>query len=185
MKSRTRPPHRKRAATASPPAERAPSYEDLAQIVNLMRSAEQFSEFRLRSGGIEIEVRRANGAVAPLSAPGRPPRDPVGGEVTLEPESAALRVPHAHPDPERLPPGTELVRSPMVGTFYRAAEPGAPPFAGPGMRVEADTTVCIIEVMKLMNSIPAGCAGVVTHVFVNDAEPVEYGQPLVAIDTSR
>lgn len=185
MKSRTRPPHRKRAATASPSAERAPSYEELAQIVNLMRSAEQFSEFRLRSGGIEIELRRANGAVAPAGATPPPPGDPVGGEVTLQPAPAALRVPHAHPDPEKLAPGTELVRSPTVGTFYRGPEPGAPPFAEPGMRVEADTTVCIIEVMKLMNSIPAGCAGVVTQVFVNDTDTVEYGQPLLAIDTTR
>jgi biotin carboxyl carrier protein len=52
----------------------------------------------------------------------------------------------------------------------------------PGTRVEADTTVCIIEVMKLMNSIPAGCAGVVRRVLVNNAEPVEYDQPLIAIE---
>ena len=70
----------------------------------------------------------------------------------------------------------------MVGTFYLSPEPGAPPFVAPGTRVEADTTVCIIEVMKLMNSIPAGCAGMVRRVLVNDAEPVEYGQPLIAIE---
>jgi acetyl-CoA carboxylase biotin carboxyl carrier protein len=70
----------------------------------------------------------------------------------------------------------------MVGTFYRAPEPGAPPFVEPGTRVGPDTIVGIIEVMKLMNSIPAGCAGVVTNVLVGNAEPVEYGQPLIAID---
>jgi acetyl-CoA carboxylase biotin carboxyl carrier protein len=69
----------------------------------------------------------------------------------------------------------------MVGTFYRAPEPGAHPFVEVGQRVEADTVVCIIEVMKLMNSIPAGCAGVVTHILVEDAQPVEYGQVLVVI----
>jgi acetyl-CoA carboxylase biotin carboxyl carrier protein len=74
-----------------------------------------------------------------------------------------------------------VVRAPMVGTFYRAPEPGAAPFVEAGQHVTADTTVCIIEVMKLMNSIPAGCTGVVTHVLVKDAEPVEYGQPLIAI----
>ncbi len=74
------------------------------------------------------------------------------------------------------------MRSPTVGTFYRAPLPGAEPFVQPGQRVEADTIVCIIEVMKLMNSIPAGCAGTVTHVLVGDAEPVEYGQPLIVID---
>jgi acetyl-CoA carboxylase biotin carboxyl carrier protein len=70
----------------------------------------------------------------------------------------------------------------MVGTFYLSPGPGVPPFVEPGTRVEADTTVCIIEVMKLMNSIPAGCAGVVRRVLVNNAEPVEYDQPLIAIE---
>lgn len=184
MKPRPGPSQRKRAAQVPGAAGRAPTYEDLVQIVELLRSASQFSEFRLRSGDIEVEVRRANGAAppAPRPAAGERPGDPVGGEVTLEPERAALRVPHAHADAENLPPGLVLVRAPMVGTFYRANEPGARPFVEPGNRVAADTTVCIIEVMKLLNSIPAGCAGVVTHVLVNDAEPVEYGQALIAID---
>jgi len=176
---------RRRGARRPLGGPRAPTYEDLSEIVNLMRSAAQFSEFRLRSGDIEIEVRRANGVPAAAAAPPRPAGDPVGGEVTLEPAPAALRVPRAHPDPERLAPGTVLLRAPMVGTFYRAPEPGAPPYVEVGTRVEPDSTVCIIEVMKLMNSVPAGCAGVVTQVYVGNAEPVEYGQPLVAIDTTR
>jgi acetyl-CoA carboxylase biotin carboxyl carrier protein len=80
-----------------------------------------------------------------------------------------------------LPAGTEVIRSPMVGTFYRAAEPSAPAFVDPGSRVEPDTILCIIEVMKLMNSVTAGIKGVVTHVFVENAHMVEYGQPLIAI----
>jgi acetyl-CoA carboxylase biotin carboxyl carrier protein len=182
MKPRPVTPSRKRAAKAPRAAERAPTYQDLVQIVNLIRSASQFSEFRLRSGGIEIEMRRVNGAAPPRPAPQEHRSDPVGGEVSLEPAPAALRVPHAHAEADKLPPGLVLVRSPMVGTLYRAPEPGAPPFVEPGSRVEPDTTLCIIEVMKLMNSIAAGCAGVVTHVLVNNAEPVEYGQPLIAID---
>jgi acetyl-CoA carboxylase biotin carboxyl carrier protein len=69
----------------------------------------------------------------------------------------------------------------MVGTFYRAPEPGAKPFVEVGTRVKADSIVCIIEVMKLMNSIAAGVDGVVTHVLVENAALVEPGQPLVAI----
>lgn len=184
MKARSGSPKRRRAARARVAAGRAPSYEDLVQIVELIRSASQFSEFRLRSGDIEVEMRRANGPAGPEPLPtaAAHAREPVGGEVTLEPERAALHVPHAHADAENLPPGLALVRAPMVGTFYRAPEPGAPPFVEPGTRVEPDTIVAIIEVMKLMNSIPAGCAGVVTHALVGDAEPVEYGQPLLAID---
>lgn len=74
------------------------------------------------------------------------------------------------------------VKSPMVGTFYRAPEPGAHPFVEVGSRVTADSIVGIVEVMKLMNSIPAGQAGVVTHILVNDGEPVEYGEALVVIE---
>jgi acetyl-CoA carboxylase biotin carboxyl carrier protein len=69
----------------------------------------------------------------------------------------------------------------MVGTFYRASEPNAAPFVEAGAMVEADTTVCIIEVMKLMNSIAAGAAGVVTHILVEDGAPVEFGQPIIVI----
>lgn len=183
-------PTRKRAPRAPGAAARAPTYDDLVRIVELLRSASQFSEFRLRSGDIEVEVRRVNGVAAgaakgaalPALSPAAHPADPVGAEVTLEPERAALRVPHAHANAQTLPPGWTLVRSPMVGTFYRAPEPGAPPFVQPGDRVGPDTTVCIIEVMKLMNSIAAGCAGVVRQVLLNDAEPVEYGQALMAIE---
>jgi len=69
----------------------------------------------------------------------------------------------------------------MVGTFYRAPEPGAKPFVEPGQKVKPDTIVCIIEVMKLMNSVEAGIAGTVTHVFVENAAVVEAGQPLIAV----
>ena len=177
MKPRPGPSRRKRATQVPGAAGRAPTYEDLVRIVELLRSASQFSEFRLRSGDIEVEVRRANGAAADERL-----REPVGSEVRLGPERAAPSVAHPLADAETLPPGLTLVRAPMVGTIYRASEPGAPPFVEPGSRVAPDTTVCIIEVMKLMNSIPAGCAGVVTHVLVNDAGAVEYGQPLIAID---
>lgn len=182
MKSRPDSPSRKRAAKAPRAAARAPSYRDLVQIAELVRSAAQFSEFRLRSGGIEIEMKRVNGAPAARAAAPEQRGDPVGGEVSLEPASAALRVPHARAGADDLPAGLALVRAPMVGTFYCSPEPGAPPFVAPGARVEADSIVCIIEVMKLMNSIPAGCAGVVRRVLVDNAEPVEYGQPLIAIE---
>jgi len=182
MKPRPGPPSRRRAAKAPRAAERAPTYQDLVQIVDLVRSASQFSEFRLRSGGIEIEMRRMNGAAAAHPASQERRGDPVGGEVSIEPASAALRVPHAQAETAELPAGLALVRAPMVGTFYLSPGPGAPPFVEPGTRVEADTTVCIIEVMKLMNSIPAGCAGVVRRVLVDNAEPVEYDQPLIAIE---
>ncbi len=69
----------------------------------------------------------------------------------------------------------------MVGTFYRAPEPGARPFVELGQHVEADMIVCIIEVMKLMNSIAAGASGTVMHILVADAAAVEAGQPLIVL----
>ena len=75
-----------------------------------------------------------------------------------------------------------IVRSPMVGTFYRAPAPGERPFVETGQLVEAETTVCIIEVMKLMNSIPAAARGVVREILVADAQAVQYGQPLIVVE---
>ena len=72
------------------------------------------------------------------------------------------------------------VASPMLGTFYRAEAPGAAPFVEVGARVEPDTTVCIIEVMKMMNSVPAGVTGVVAEIVAENGQLVEFGEPLFA-----
>lgn len=73
--------------------------------------------------------------------------------------------------------------SPMVGTFYRAGSPEAEPFASVGTRINADTTVCIIEAMKVMNEVKAETSGVITAVLVENGEPVEFGQPLFLIES--
>ena len=70
----------------------------------------------------------------------------------------------------------------MLGTFYRAEAPGQPPFVEVGSAVEPDTIVCIIEVMKMMNSVPAGVAGTIAEVVAENAELVEYGQPLFRVE---
>ncbi len=75
-----------------------------------------------------------------------------------------------------------VITAPMLGTFYRAEAPGAAPFVDVGARVEPDTIVCLIEVMKMMNSIPAGMAGTVVEVCAANAELVEYGQPLFRVE---
>lgn len=170
------------------------SYQDLLQIVDLIKTSEQFNEFHLKVGDIELDIRR--GAAAPLSpavvAPQAAPAQPAVATAASTAPTSATPAPAAPPpaavaEPHRTAPlaypaGSVLVKSPMVGTFYRAPEPGAHPFVEVGARVTADSIVGIVEVMKLMNSIPAGQAGVVTHVLVNDGEPVEYGQVLLVID---
>jgi len=78
--------------------------------------------------------------------------------------------------------GAHTINSPMLGTFYRAERPGAEPFVDIGTEVESDTIVCIIEVMKMMNSVPAGVAGTIAEVCCDNASLVEYGQPLFRVD---
>ncbi|HEY9457778.1 MAG TPA: acetyl-CoA carboxylase, partial [Gaiella sp.] len=78
--------------------------------------------------------------------------------------------------------GGATIESPLLGVFYRAPSPGAPPFVDVGAHVEPDTIVCLIEVMKMMNSVPAGVAGTIAEIHVENAEAVEYGQPLFRVD---
>jgi len=159
-------------AAASPA--RAPTYDDLLAIARLVESSARFAEVRLRSGDIEVEVKRAPQGAAPVAAIAAPAA-PVAAPAGAPAPKAAVEIPD----------GAHVVRSPMVGTFFCAPEPGAKPFVVPGTKVKAESIVCIIEVMKLMNSVPAGVAGVVTHVFVENAQPVEPGQPIVAIRPSK
>ena len=141
------------------------TYEDLLKIAEVIRTASHFSEFRLKVGDIEVSVRRTNGAG----------RAPVAAPAESAPEEKVLSK-------TEIPAGVPAVRAPMVGTFYRAPSPGAPPFVEAGSKVEPGTVVGIVEVMKLMNQIEAGMRGVVKEVLVGNAEQVEPGQALMLID---
>lgn len=163
--------------------ERNLSYDDLLQIVQLINSSSQCVEFNLKFGDIQIETRKRNSneKIANIeesttynktTEPKETP-DLVATKLKETPDLVAT---------EFIPPGSKSVKSPMVGTFYRSPEPKAPAFVEVGQHVKADDTVCIIEVMKLFNSISAGHSGTVTHILVNDAEAVEYGQVLIVID---
>jgi acetyl-CoA carboxylase biotin carboxyl carrier protein len=156
-------------------ATRELTYEDLLKIAEAIRTASHFSEFRLKVGDIEVSVRRTSGLNAGAGAPARPQPDPVAAPPEGAPEDRVLSK-------TEIPDTAPAVRAPMVGTFYRAPGPGAPPFVEAGGRVEPDTVVGIIEVMKLMNQIEAGMSGVVKEVLVGNAEQVEHGQPLMLID---
>jgi acetyl-CoA carboxylase biotin carboxyl carrier protein len=155
------------------------SYQDLLQIVDLIKTSAQFNEFHLKVGDIELDIRRGEAAARPAPAPAA--SIPTSATPAAPPPPAAVAEPHRSA-PLAYPAGSVLVKSPMVGTFYRAPEPGAHPFVEVGARVTAESIVGIVEVMKLMNSIPAGQAGVVTHLLVADGEPVEYGQVLIVIE---
>ena len=145
------------------------TYDDLLRIVELIQSTEHFSEFRLKVGEIEIELRRRRLGDVPV---------PMSPPATMPAEKPSAPNP---PADRTWPEGSLLVRSPMIGTFYCAPQPGASPFVEVGQVVEPSTTVCIIEVMKLMNSVSADAHGTVVQILVDDGAQVEAGQPLIAL----
>ncbi|HRO95090.1 biotin/lipoyl-containing protein [Citricoccus sp.] len=115
----------------------------------------------------------APAAQAPTTAV---PPTPASASPVLVPAAAS-----GMPDAQDLPEGHVLVRAPMLGTFYGAPKPGAAPFVTVGDTVGPDTTLCIIEVMKLMNSVPAGVSGEITQVFLSNGDLAEFDQPLFAV----
>ena len=147
------------------------TYDDLLQVLEVIKASERFSEVRVKVGEMEVALRR--GAASPSAAP-----------AAAAPAPAAQAAPGARPPQaeESFPEGAVLIRSPMVGVFYHAPEPGAEPFVEVGQAVGPDTVVCLIEVMKLFNSISAGCRGKVTRILASNAEPVEYGQVLMVVE---
>ena len=159
------------------------SYEDLIQIVQLIESSSRFVELHLKVGDIEIDLR-AKG-VADYRQAGRDEAAAQaavqGGEVSDNVTIALAESTRDCAPAQQFAEDSVLIKSPMIGTFYRAPEPGAQPFVEVGSRVKPDTTICIIEVMKLMSSIPAGFNGVITHILVNDTQLVEAEQVLMVI----
>ena len=154
------------------------TYDDLLRIVELIKSTEHFSEFRLKVGEIEFELRRrrsSTGASMPALVQG------AGNSIESIPAMDQAKPAEAS---ATWPEGSVVLRSPMVGTFYRAAQPGAPPFVQVGQAVKPDSVVGIIEVMKLMNSINADVHGTVARILVGDAALVEAGQALIVIQPS-
>ena len=158
---------------------------DVQAILKLLTAADHLAEFRIRYGDIEIAYTRNGGATASLlpTDDARSPPAPAAAAAAPAP-AAAARNPAAPSAPPSAAPilGGVSVTSPMFGTFYRSPAPGATPFVEVGQRVEPDTVVCIIEVMKLMNSITAGVRGTVRQILVADSQTVELGQSLVVIE---
>ena len=168
-------------------AERNLNYQDLMEIIRLVEDSPQFSEFSLQYGDIKIDLRKNSATSQPRSFQryGNLERAPLpvqSAEVSAE-VSAQVSAPLKSVSKKMMvaPAGLVGIKAPMVGSFYRCPEPGAPPFIEIGAAVGIDTVVCIIEVMKLMNSLPAGIDGVVSEILVADGEPVEYGQILILI----
>jgi acetyl-CoA carboxylase biotin carboxyl carrier protein len=144
-----------------------------------------WQELHLKIAGLELFLSKTPGARAP-GAPVHHPADPAPFAPTHS--TAPVAAPRAPGDASGsaatadAPAHWVTVRAPNLGTFYRAPKPGAAPYVSVGQRVEADTEVCLIEVMKLFTSVLAGAVGTVRKVLVDDAELVEYDQPLFLIE---
>ena len=165
-------------------------YAHVLQLIDLLEASSTFSEVRLRSGDFEIELRRGSSGAppAPALAPARPPRtETVASDVAAAAASAAdpapqrATAPRAAPASVPRPAGHRVVQAPMVGTGYRAPAPGARPFVEIGQAVSAGDTLCIVEVMKLMNSIPCDCDGVVVEILFEDGQALAHGQDLIVV----
>ncbi|GAA4288299.1 acetyl-CoA carboxylase biotin carboxyl carrier protein [Georgenia daeguensis] len=181
--------------------------EELAAIIEQLDKTE-FTDFFFEKGDLRIRVLRGGHLAADVApsassvAPTAATAGPVSRDATMPaavPREAATSAPvppaptvtatvapataaPASPVTDGQPAdGVTLVRAPMLGHFYRAPKPGEEPFVQVGDVVEADSVLCIIEVMKLMNSVPAGVAGEVVEVLVEDGALVEFDQPIFAV----
>lgn len=163
------------------------NYEDVQNILKIV-DASSLEELHLEIGGFKLIVRKKGGRVSAEVERVRPEEGSVQwveGAAGLPPQKAreAARSPQVSPSGAARPGGVE-VKAPMVGTFYRAPAPGAPPFVEVGHQVTEDDTVGIIEVMKLMNSIRAGCRGRVLEICAENGAMVEFGQVLMVVESS-
>ena len=153
------------------------SKDDVFKIINLIEES-GYEDVRLEIGEFKLHVQKhaAGGPVVELAGNREaPPARPVPGPVNPAASPAASAPAPAVPD------GAVVVRAPMLGTFYRAPSPGEKPFVEVGAKVKPDDTVCLVEVMKLFNSIKAGAAGTVHQILAENATMVEHGQPLMVI----
>jgi acetyl-CoA carboxylase biotin carboxyl carrier protein len=140
--------------------------DDVREILRIIDESE-LDELRIETDGLSLHVVR--GGAAPVDEP-----EPVRPAKEHEPATQATSP--ATPDDGL------TIAAPTIGVFYRAPGPGEAPFVEVGSRVEPETIVCIIEVMKMMNSIPAGIAGTIDKIHVENAQAVEYAQPLFHVD---
>jgi acetyl-CoA carboxylase biotin carboxyl carrier protein len=151
------------------------NFDEINQILEMMREHD-LVEFELERDDVKVRLKKqASGQVAVM--PAAPVvAVPAAAPVASAP-AAAAPVPAAAADENEF----AVVKSPIVGTFYRASEPGAKPYAEVGDTVKKGQVLCIIEAMKLMNEINAECEGTVVKVYVENGQAVQYGERLFAI----
>jgi len=162
-------------------------FTDIERILELVRQHD-LAEFEIEREGLKVRVRKA-GATPIFHTPAMPGM-PVGSvpqqSAAMPPPVPAspLAAPQMELDAEQESLELAVVKSPIVGTFYLAPEPGAPAFVEIGQRVKKDQVLCIIEAMKLMNEITSEYEGELVSAYVENGKPVQYGERLFAIKTA-
>ena len=152
--------------------------KDIRQILDLVREHD-LAEFELEREGLKLRVKKANDVFVTQAAPAPAPPPPPPAQIAAVAPSVAAGAAGAPVDEH----GVELamVKSPIVGTFYRTPEPGARPFVDVGDTVRNGQVLCIIEAMKLMNEIESEFDGVVEKVYIENGQPVQFNDRLFAI----
>ena len=154
--------------------------EEIETIVKLM-SENDLTEFKIESEDMTLCLKRGSQKIAapvvtqaiiPAAAPAPVAAAPVAPAAAPAPVAAAPAAPSKD----------KIIESPIVGTFYRSSAPGADAFVKVGSKVDADTTVCIVEAMKVMNEIKAEKSGVIKEILIENGQPVEYGQALFVLE---
>lgn len=160
--------------------------KQIKKIIDLMKDNE-LSEFEMQEEGFRIAIKRRNGGEPQvvLSTAQNPPIvvTPAAGITQHGIAPAAALAPAGAPAAEKAEEKKLLeIKSPIVGTFYRASSPDAEPYITMGQEVEEDTVVCIVEAMKVMNEIKAEVKGVIRKILVDNATPVQFGQVLFQVE---
>lgn len=175
----------RRARSRRDPAEQpaaSVNMDELRELIALLRD-NGLAELELENSGFRVRLRREGSggepaSITPTVAPAPTPAKPEApAPATSGPSHPGTQATTAASQDQDL----HIIPSPIVGTFYRSASPTAEPFVKIGSSVEQDSVVCIIEAMKLMNEIQAEASGEVVKIYVENGQPVEYGQPLFGI----
>jgi acetyl-CoA carboxylase biotin carboxyl carrier protein len=154
----------------------------IKQILDLVREHE-LTEFELEQGGVKLRVRK-QGAAPPAAAPAAPAMAPLPAPALAPVAAVPAVVAAAGAVAAEEPLELSVVTSPIVGTFYRSPDPSSPAFVEVGQRVKKGQTLCIIEAMKLMNEIESEYEGEIVKVYVENGQPVQYGERLFAVKTT-
>jgi acetyl-CoA carboxylase biotin carboxyl carrier protein len=158
--------------------------KEVKELISLIKDSGNFNTFAYKTDAFEIEINVGNGSIpAAVAAPHVQPVE----RVAVMPAPVAspapnLEAPKAPSAVMAIAPNQRFVTSPMVGTFFRRPNPTSPPFVEVGDEVQPDTSVCIVEVMKLLNTIEAGCSARVISILVDDGASIESGQPLMILE---